>query len=82
MAQFVIENLEDDLRDKLQILARDHGHSVVDEIHNILREAVVTQHNSRPELGSRIARCFAGQGLTEEIPELRGQPVNLQSFDR
>jgi hypothetical protein len=32
-------------------------------------------------LGSRIASRFKGVGLTEDIPELRGQPVQPAQFN-
>ena len=80
MTQLVIANLEDDVRDKLHDLARDHGRSVEEEIRDILREAVMDPQDA-PKLGTRLARRFAGCGLDGEIPELRGHTVNPPSFD-
>jgi antitoxin FitA len=80
-AQLVIENLEDDVRDRLQSLARDHDHSVEEEARGILREAVTSNLAAAPNLGSRMAACFTGLGLDHEIPELRGGRIELPSFD-
>jgi plasmid stability protein len=80
MAQLVIDNLEDELGTKLQEMAAEHGRSIEDEIRQILAKAVAQQDN-RPNLGSRIAACFAGRGLEQEIPELRGHLIEPMSFD-
>ena len=81
MAQFMVRNLEDDVRDKLQCLARDRGTSMEEIVREILRGAVMGQNAPRPRLGSRIAERFAGGGLDAEIAELRGQTVEPPSFD-
>lgn len=36
---------------------------------------------SHEGLGTRIARRFAGNGLTCELPELRGQPARPAELD-
>ncbi|HWE03572.1 MAG TPA: Arc family DNA-binding protein [Tepidisphaeraceae bacterium] len=83
MAQLVIDDLEDDVRDKLADLARDHGRSVSEEVRGILREAVTIQPDTDPSvgLGTRLARRFAGLGLDHEIPELRGGRIEAPSFE-
>ena len=81
MAELVIENLEEDARAKLQDLARNHGRSVEEEVRGILRDAVGARGTGAPNLGSRIASCFTGLGLEQEIPELRGGRVQLPSFE-
>ena len=81
MAQFIVRNLEDDVRDKLRDLARTHGQSMEELVREILRRAVMKQNASRPRLGSRFAQRFTAHGLDEEIAELRGQPVEPPSFD-
>lgn len=80
MAQLVVRDLDDEVKAKLQLRARQHGHSLEEEVRNILRNAV-TDLNAPPGLGSRIAACFAGIGLDEDIPELRGQPARPADFD-
>jgi len=81
MAQLVIDNLEDDVRDRLQNLARDHGRTVEEEARNILRAAIVNPSADETGLGTRISQRFAGLGLDHDIPELRGysaEPPNLE----
>jgi plasmid stability protein len=79
VAQLVVRNLEADVKEKLQRRARRHGRSTEEEVREILRNAV--KGAPRPRLGSRLAARFAGLGLGEEIPELRGQrarPADLE----
>jgi len=48
----------------------------------ILRNAVKNKGSARAPLGSRLAARFAGLGLTQDIPELRGElarPTNPES---
>ncbi len=82
MAQLVIEDLEDDVKDKLQGLARDHGRSIEEEVRDILRGAVSERRDRDSNLGTRLAGRFADLGLDQEIPELRGQPIQAPSFDQ
>lgn len=81
MAQFVVRNLEDDVRDKLRELARNHGQSMEEMVREILRGAVMGQSAPQVGLGTRLAERFASQGLTEEIPELRNNPIEPPRFD-
>ena len=81
MTQWVVRNLEDDVRDKLQNLAHSHGHSVEEEIRDILRGAVRNPRDADSNLGTRLANRFAGCGLDQEIPELRGQLIQPPRFD-
>lgn len=81
MAQILIRQLEEDTKAKLQRLASQHGRSTEEEVREILRNAVRNVDNPPGRLGSRIAARFKGVGLTEDIPELRGQPVRPAEFD-
>ena len=74
MAQFVVRNLEDDVKARLQRRARRHGRSLEEEVRNILRNAVRQEQRGPKKLGTRIAARFASIGLTEDIPELRTPP--------
>ena len=80
MAQILIRQLEDDTKAKLQRLARQHGRSTEEEVREILRNAVRNVDAPLGRLGSRIAARFKGAGLTEDIPELRGQPMRPAQF--
>jgi plasmid stability protein len=81
MAQILIRQLEDDTKAKLQRLARQHGRSTEEEAREIIRNAVRNVDNPPSRLGSRIASRFKGMGLTEDIPELRGQLVQPAQFN-
>jgi len=81
MTQLVIRDLEDDVRDMLVDMARRRGRSVEEEVRDILREAVSGKPDDRPNLGSRLAQCFATDNLDHEIKELRGHPVHAPSFE-
>jgi antitoxin FitA len=75
MAQLVVRNLDDDVKARLQERARRHGHSTEEEVREILRHAVRGEGRARPGFGTRFAAHFAGLGLEEDIPELRGHPA-------
>lgn len=79
MAQIIVQNLEESVRDRLRERAARHGRSMEEEIRDILRGAVAGD-DVAPPLGTQIARLFAGIGLEAEIPERRGaraQPAPL-----
>jgi len=65
---------------KLQSRARAHGRSTEEEVREILRNAVRAANQPRASLGSRLAARFAGIGLTDDIPELRGYPARAADF--
>lgn len=81
MAQLLVRQLDDDVKEKLQERARRHGHSTAEEVREILRNAVKSEGSIPMGLGSRLAARFRGIGLEEEIPELRGYPVEPIEFD-
>lgn len=74
MAQLVVRNLDNDVKDRLRRRAARRGRSMEEEVRAILRAAVAQDDPAQPPpLGSRIGRRFTGLGLSEELPELRGQ---------
>ena len=81
MAQVIVRNLEDDVRDKLRDRAAAHGCSMEEEIRIILREAVL-RDPAVPDVGfgSRAAKRFQKIGLEREIEELRGGPPRAAEF--
>lgn len=81
MAQLIVRNLDDDVKAKLQKRARQKGRSTEEEVRDILRNAVKDEGKSVTGLGTEIANRFAGLGLTEAIPELRGQLARPATFD-
>jgi plasmid stability protein len=81
MAQLLVRQLDDDVKAKLQLRARRHGRSTEEEVREILANAVRDEGSDPTALGSRLAARFAGMGLEEEIPELRGHLAQPADFE-
>lgn len=82
MAQLIVRNLEEDVRDKLRALAVEHGRSMEEEVREILREAVLrVSVDSGEQLGVRLAGRFRECGLDGEIEEFRGQQPKPAELD-
>jgi plasmid stability protein len=81
MAQLIVRNLEDSVKEKLQKRAAEAGHSMEEEVRDILRNAVKEEHPRRKGLGTEIAELFRGIGLDEPIKELRGYPATPAKID-
>ncbi len=73
MAQLVVRNLEETVKQALRERAARRGRSLEEEVREILRTAAQEDASSPEGLGTRIAGRFAGLGLAEDMPELRGQ---------
>jgi antitoxin FitA len=84
MAQLIVRNLEDDVKERLRRRAKERGSSMEEEARDILRSALVPKR-SRPSegLGTQIVKRFAGAGigLDREIEEWRGFPARPATFD-
>lgn len=80
MAQIIVRDLEDDVKVRLKHRAERHGRSMEQEVRDILRNAVKDENRPLPNLGSRIAARFAKTGLSEDLPELRGQAPRAAGF--
>jgi antitoxin FitA len=81
MAQLVVRNIEDDVKQRLQRRAKRHGCSLEAEVREILRGAVMAEEQPAGGLGSDIAARFRGHGLDADIPELRGYTIEPATFD-
>jgi plasmid stability protein len=81
MAQFVVRNLDEEVKLRLQRRAALHGRSMEEEVRDILRNAVKEGEPRAGGLGSEIASLFARTGLETDIPELRGHVVKSATFD-
>jgi antitoxin FitA len=81
MAQVVVRNLDDAVKRKLQRRAARHGHSMEEEIRDILRDAVMKERKPRKGLGTEIAELFKGIELDEPIQEFRGFDIKPPKFD-
>ena len=82
MAQFIVRDLEEDVKARLKRRAAHHGRSMEEEVRHILRNAVKEQNQRLPKLGSRIAARFAKTGLATDLPELRGQLPRSAEFGK
>ncbi|MFZ0704107.1 MAG: hypothetical protein WAM71_00795 [Candidatus Korobacteraceae bacterium] len=81
MAQLVVRNLENEVKNKLQRRARRHGRSMEEEVRDILRNVASEEDSAAGNLGSEIAALFRSIGLKEDIPELRGYVLKPPSFE-
>lgn len=80
MAQLIVRNLEDDVKDRLVQRARRHGHSMEEEVRDILRNAVRdTSPTSQQDFGSRLAAFFEGLDMPE-IKEIKGYKIEPIDF--
>ncbi len=80
MAQLLVRNLDEEVKRRLRARAERQNRSMEDLVREILRAASEQETEDLEPLGTRIAKRFAGLGLTEDIPELRGwqpRPADL-----
>ena len=83
MAQLVVRNIEEEVKERLVERARRHGRSMEEEVRSILRDAVHEELKPAPEIGfgSLLVNFFAGRELDFEIEELRGDEARPATFD-
>lgn len=82
MAQLLVRNLENSVKARLQRRARRNGHSMEEEVRDILRAAVQKEEKkSEYGLGTELAALFADIGLDEPIQELRGFDIKIPDFE-
>lgn len=74
MAQIIVRNLDDDVRDRLRDRAQSHGRSMEEEVRDILRAAVAAGGGEPRQLGSWCREQFAGN------PDLGDEPFNPEEF--
>ena len=82
MAQFIVRQLEEDLKERLKRRAARNGRSMEAEIREILRNAASEKVSPTSNLGSRIAARFGRTGLDVHLPELRGQKPRAADFGK
>ena len=82
MAQIVVRQLEERVKDGLKRRAAAHGRSMEEEVREILSNAVRESDQPRKRLGSRIADRFRGLGLQADLPELHGQEAEAVRLER
>jgi len=80
MAMLTVRNLDDDLKGRLRLQAGSHGHSMEEEVRQILREALVVEPE-QDGLGSRVhARILALNGGGELALPARSAPRPVPDF--
>jgi len=82
MAQFVVRNIEAEVKARLRRRAARHGRSMEKEVGDTLRNAVKVEDVSTGGVGTEISSSFAKVGLEADIPELRGYKIDPAFFDR
>ncbi len=68
MASITIRNLDDELKKRLRIRAAEHGHSMEEEVREILRRAIGESPGPRNLAASIRARVASLGGETIAIP--------------
>lgn len=81
MAQFIVRNLEDNLKQQLKQRASRHGVSMEEEVRQILRNVIAANEMPNRGLGSRINARFHMVGITKDLPELRGSEIKSINFE-
>ena len=78
--QLLVRNIDLSLKRHLKRRAERNGHSMEQEVRNILRNALKEEGKPQKGLGTRIAERFAGLGITEDIPKLKIK-LRVPKFD-
>jgi plasmid stability protein len=81
MAQLVVRNIENAVKVRLQRRAKRHGHSMEEEVRDILRDVVDEDEGPASGLGTEISCLFSKLGLDSEIAELRGHKIKPAPFE-
>ena len=83
MAQLIVRNIEDDVKEQLAQRARRHGRSMEEEVRHILRIAVHADMKAPDTaFGTRLVNFFAEHGLDElDIEEMKGGEARPATFD-
>ncbi|RJG43611.1 toxin-antitoxin system [Mesorhizobium sp. DCY119] len=81
MAQLLVRQLDDDVKQRLQERAAKHGVSMEEEVRMILRATVLKDDGQEFGLGTRIAELFRDiPGNDEPLPEFPRQPFKPVDF--
>ena len=75
MASLTIRNLEEPIKELLRIRAAHHGHSMEEEVRQILRHAVLEGAESPDNLAEAISQRFAQFGGLDDLSIPRRESV-------
>lgn len=80
MAQLLVRNIEEPLKERLRRRAQQHGRSMEAEAREILRRAVLSEPKREGGVGTEIAALFKDLKVDFEIPEFKGEQVRTPKF--
>ena len=80
MAQLIVRNVPQDVKDRLKAIAERHGVSMEAEVRAILERASQASESEAVGLGTTISARFAQIGLEEPIAEMRHGPARFATF--
>ena len=80
MAQLIVRNLEDSVKEKLRRRAARRRRSLEAEVRDILCDAVARPESNEGHLGRRIASRFARLVVDLDVRELRGHAAQPARF--
>jgi plasmid stability protein len=78
MNNITISNLDDDIKSRLKKRAEKHGRSLEEEAREILRMALIENHEQPLNLANMIEQRFANLG-DFELPEIPREPIRTVS---
>lgn len=83
MAQLIVRNLDQDVKERIAQRARLHGRSMEEEIRSILRDAVreIPDAMQQQDFGTMFASYFEGLDMPE-IKEIRGFKIQEIDFSK
>lgn len=84
MAQLIVRNIEDEVKQRLAERARRHGHSMEQEVRTILRDAVGGEapDAQQVDMGARLKAFFERHGFDDlEIKEFKDEQARPATFD-
>jgi plasmid stability protein len=82
MAQLIVRNVETSVKNRLQRRAKQNGHSMEEEVREILRDATKQETPATQNLGTAISMLFRHAGLKpkESIRELHTIEIHPPDF--
>ena len=75
MASITIRNLDKSVKEKLRVRAANHGHSMEEEVRQILKETVSKEKEQTLDLATSIRNRFKPIGGVE-LPDIPRAPIN------
>ena len=80
MAQILVRNINEDIKERLRKRAAKHGTSMEAEVRAILANALKQEKSTTGSLGNVIAARFSTIGLDAPLPELHGETISPVDF--